>query len=465
MIAPASGRPLKIALFVHYFFPDHIFGTEAYTLLVAKGLQRLGHQPVVVTATGYGESAQASFVEETAWDGVPVVRVDKNLFPVREIVDTYHQPAMRSVHERLLRKLRPDLVHVTHLINHTAALLEATAALNIPTFATLTDFFGFCFNNRLQADDGSLCAGPNASRSNCVACYMKDMAASPWVSPRLKPLRRPLVRRIAAKAATHLGGGVDRRLGVQAADLKARPGSLRDRYRTYRAMVAPTRFLRDAYLANDFEAPLVLSAFGIDIDRSPKPPSPDPQIVRLCFVGQLAAHKGPHLLLEAMRGLGSDRLQLDLWGSEAQDPAYAARLRSLADGLPVTFRGTFSSDRTAAVMAAADALVIPSTWYENSPLILLQALATHTPVVVSDVLGMTEFVEPERSGLVFRRGDANALASALRRFVLDPELARRLSATTSYLRTPDDMVADLVATWRTHAPDAFSLTPSAEAAA
>ena len=447
-----ASRPLKVALFVHYFFPEHIYGTEAYTLLVARELQALGHDVTVVTATGAGEPEQAEFLERYDWQGVPVWRLDKNALPNREIVDTYDQPGMRPIHERVLRALQPDLVHVTHLINHTSALLEVTQALGIPTFATLTDFFGFCFNNRLQGADGALCHGPNAARSNCTACYLKDAGASPWASPRLKAVNRSdLVRRLTAEALAR-GGLGEGRFGFRVDDLKRRPDILRDRYRAYRAMVAPTTFLRDAYAANGF-SPLALSHFGIDIDRSPKPASPEPERTRIAFIGQMAPHKGPHLLLEALHAVGSPRLLVDLWGSEAQDPAYAARLRSMAAGLPVRFRGTFKVEDTAAVMAETDVLSIPSTWYENSPLILLQALATHTPVVVSDVLGLTEFVEPGRSGVVFKRGDASDLARALRLFADDPALAGRMSEATAYTRTPTDMVADLVATWAAYAPE------------
>jgi glycosyltransferase involved in cell wall biosynthesis len=77
-------------------------------------------------------------------------------------------------------------------------------------------------------------------------------------------------------------------------------------------------------------------------------------------------------------------------------------------------------------------------------LILLQALATHTPVIVSDVEGMTEFVEHGRSGLHFKRSDVNSLAAALKRFTDDPALARKMSLATSYERTPRDMVQDIL---------------------
>ena len=194
---------------------------------------------------------------------------------------------------------------------------------------------------------------------------------------------------------------------------------------------------------------MVLSRFGIDIHRSAKPPAPSGP-VRLGYIGQLAPHKGVHDLLSALRRLDDAALSLTIFGSEAQDPAYAADLRRAAEGLPVSFAGTFAPEATATVLAGIDVLVIPSTWYENSPLILLQALATHTPVVISDVAGMTEFLEPGTNGFAFRRGDASHLAEILSLFVRDRGLAARMSAITGYARTSREMTEDLLAMYEGH---------------
>ncbi|MGH6797457.1 MAG: methyltransferase domain-containing protein, partial [Roseiarcus sp.] len=106
--------------------------------------------------------------------------------------------------------------------------------------------------------------------------------------------------------------------------------------------------------------------------------------------------------------------------------------------------------------------------YENSPLILLQALATHTPVIVSNVLGMTEFVEDGRNGFHFSRGDAASLTAVLRKVADDPALATRLSASTSYERTPADMARDVLAIYRAHglaADDDYHLASASATAA
>ncbi len=80
------------------------------------------------------------------------------------------------------------------------------------------------------------------------------------------------------------------------------------------------------------------------------------------------------------------------------------------------FSGTFPKEEIGKVFSELDYFVIPSTWYENSPLVLLDALASHTPVIVSDVEGMTEFVEEGKNGYVFKRGNISDLLRVLKEY-------------------------------------------------
>ena len=136
---------MRIAFFVHCFFPQHFYGTETYTLELARHYRAAGLDVVVVSAIFQGEQAADSLITRYEYQGIPVVCIDKNQIPHTRVKETYYQPDMRSVLEQVLREVKPDLVHVTHLINHTSALLEVTQQLGIPTYATFTDFFGFCF--------------------------------------------------------------------------------------------------------------------------------------------------------------------------------------------------------------------------------------------------------------------------------------------------------------------------------
>jgi len=439
---------MKVAFFVHCFFPSHYYGTETYTLELAKHYRESGVDVHVVTAIFAGEPPAADLLTHYEFQGIPVTCIDKNRLPNTRVKDTYYQPDMRPILTGVLRDIRPDVVHVTHLINHTAALLEVVRDLGIPTFASCTDFFGFCFNNRLEAADGSLCAGPLPDRTNCMACYVKEAGRQPsartllrWGSRRYAVNTFAAAANIARRFPPLRGGPVD---GLME-DLARRPDTLLYLYATYREIVAATDFLRSAYERNGFSTPMRSIHFGVDIDRREKPSRAAGHRPAIGYIGQIARHKGVDILIDAFKRLPSNSAELRIYGAFDQEPHYVARLRDSVGDAPVSFRGTFEKERMREVMDGLDLLVIPSRWYENSPLVLLNALATHTPVVVSDVQGMTEFLEPGRNGYAFERGSVDDLERVLRGLLRDRGTLEALSTTTRYDRTPGIMADETLA--------------------
>lgn len=383
------------------------------------------------------------------YQGIPVVCIDKNLLPHTRVKETYYQPEMREVLVRILREIDPDVVHVTHLINHTAALLEATQALGIPTYATFTDFFGFCLNNKLEAANGDLCAGPAASRTNCVACHLKAAAHNPGAEWWMRHATTVGTAQAIASGLNWArrmpglrGGAID---GL-VEDIVCRPDTLAGLYNAgYRAAVAPTIFLRSAYEANHIRVPMHNIQFGVDIDRSPKPERLAGHIPVIGFIGQIAPHKGTDLLIEAFCRLPKNAAILRIYGPEDQYPAYMRLLTGLSHGFDVQFMGTFAKEKMAEILRDMDLLVIPSRWYENSPLVLLNALATHTPVLVADVAGMTEFLELGTNGCAFERGNADHLHRQLMELVQSREALYSMAKSTSYARMPSVMAKETMA--------------------
>lgn len=438
---------MRVALYVHCFYPDHFYGTEAYTLDLAKNLREMGHEVVVVTAVFPGERSREAFITRYEYQGLEVYCLDKNYFP-HTIRETYYQESLLEAHKKLLSDIKPDLVHVTHLINHTASLLDAVQELRIPAVATFTDFYGICFNNRLEAADGSLCHGPNADRSNCLACYLKATTASGRMNSigkaltRLPHIFRLLVR--AIKLIVRFPYSKQSKLAKLNAAITLRPNILQSRYRAYSAAIAPTSFLRKAYEANGITVPLHLMHFGVDISRLPRPLPKSDAPVRFGYIGQIAPHKGTDLLMQAYARLPAGSAELFIYGSESNEKAY---LSSLADHVfpnPVYFKGTFPQDRLAEVLQELDCLVIPSRWHENSPLVLLNSLATHTPVIVSEVEGMTEFVQNGQNGFVFKRGNVEDLHQIMHRLVNEPQILQHISDHAEYPRSTREMTEDVI---------------------
>ena len=153
--------------------------------------------------------------------------------------------------------------------------------------------------------------------------------------------------------------------------------------------------------------------------------------MRLGFIGAFYEGKGVHVLLDAVRRLGREAaVELKIYGSEREFPKYAARMRSLAGSDPrIRFCGTFPAGTIDRVLRDMDTLVVPSVWYENSPLVLHSAQAAGVPVIATNSPGMTEVIRDECNGLLFEKGDAEHLALQIGRLIDDRDLLCRLSSS------------------------------------
>jgi len=118
-------------------------------------------------------------------------------------------------------------------------------------------------------------------------------------------------------------------------------------------------------------------------------------------------------------------------GGNAAYQAYYARIQELAARDPrIRLCPAFPNDEVRRVLASTDALVVPSVWPENTPLVVYEAFAAGCPVVGSDVEGIAEIVEHEVNGLLFAPGDSSGLAAAIRRLAENRALLRTLASRT-----------------------------------
>jgi hypothetical protein len=162
---------------------------------------------------------------------------------------------------------------------------------------------------------------------------------------------------------------------------------------------------------------------------APAPPPADraeldlPPGTRLVLaVGRLVEQKNHALALRALADVPDAVLAIAGTGPLLADLERLAQESGVADR--VRFLGLRPDAR--ALMGAADVVVLPSRW-EGLPLSALEALASGTPLVATDVRGLRELVTDEENALLVPEEPA-ALAAALRRVLDDPELAARLAA-------------------------------------
>jgi glycosyltransferase involved in cell wall biosynthesis len=163
----------------------------------------------------------------------------------------------------------------------------------------------------------------------------------------------------------------------------------------------------------------------------------------LAFAGRLTAQKSLHVALDALAQV--DEVTLLIAGEGDELASLRARARELGLNGRVRFLGAQPRERVLELFRAADAAILPSAW-ENFPHTVVEALATGTPVIATDVGGVSEAVEDERNGLLVPPGDAGAFAAAVRRYVSDVPLQERLrahAAPSVERYAPDAVFAEL----------------------
>jgi glycosyltransferase involved in cell wall biosynthesis len=343
-----------------------------------------------------------------------------------------------------VREVAPDVVHAMHLQGLSASILPVFKEFGLPIIFTAADFWTVCPVVDLRRHDGVMCDGPDVS--HCVRC----------IAGRSTDRRLQRAARLMPGALTRAIGLISRpplsRLSFplrQVEAVRERPAYIRDSMQSVDLILAYTRLTRNLLVANGIgEGKIQVSPYGIDTFHvagasSKRRPSPT---LRFGFVGTLAPHKGPDVLVRAFRKLPPKvEATLAIHGSEEGYEAYAGELRALAGGdARISFRGPFPREELGSVLAGLDVLVVPSRWYENAPGVIFEAFAAGMPVVATDLGGMSEFVTPGKDGLLFSLDDADDLATQLRTLAAEAALLEHLRAGIEPVKTVGEYAGELI---------------------
>jgi glycosyltransferase involved in cell wall biosynthesis len=204
--------------------------------------------------------------------------------------------------------------------------------------------------------------------------------------------------------------------------IKSKLREMRLNYRLDLLLVG-SRFMREELLQNGFSEsrvhilPPIVPFKPADI----APVSAEPVV--LC-VAQLIRGKGIDLLLQALARLSCDFRAIIVGSGNAEH-----ELKTLCNSLDldekVQFAGWIDNHTIGDLYSRSRVVVVPSRWPEPFGMIGLEAMRYGRPVVAFDVGGISDWLEHETTGLLVAEQDVSALAKALKRLLVNSELAQR----------------------------------------
>jgi glycosyltransferase involved in cell wall biosynthesis len=324
----------------------------------------------------------------------------------------------RGEFERLLLELAPDVVHFHHYINFGVEVFQHLKRVlpDCKIVLTLHEYLAIChhYGQMITKNHRTLCY--QSSPARCQDCF-PEFGKSDFF------LRKLYIERY---------------------------------FDLVDVFVSPSQFLADRFIAwgvapekmrvlENLTAPALRPAARNTADDAP---------LRIGFFGQLSPLKGIGVVFDAAKFMDKDdydRVGIEIYGDyRAQPPEFQTEfLEHLAGaGSNIVFNGPYDRERVNALMQSVDAVLVPSVWWENSPVVIQEALRNYRPVICSDIGGMAEKVRDGVDGFHFPVGNAMALSRLLRRLGDDRSILAGMTARMSGQPALETTIDDFMALYR-----------------
>jgi len=319
-----------------------------------------------------------------------------------------------------LENYKPDLVHFHHYVHLGLEMIREVKNYNpnLPVVLTLHEYFGICHNHgqMVKTSSGRVCHA--SSPSACSSCF-------PQYSSQDFFLRKQFIQSFF---------------------------SLVDRF------ISPSEFLKNRYIQWGLKDEDVVVIENIDQsdsitddqsqfsdnDNSSTTSKPDSVLVNkseqknkvvFSYFGQINSFKGIDILTDAIALLPKSvksKVIVNINGSGLENNSeefrnYIGSAVSKSNGV-IRLCGRYERSELRELMGSTDWVIVPSKWWENSPMVILEAKKYAVPVIASNIGGMKEKIINGETGFHFQMGRANSLADIIEFVITNPDYQEKMAA-------------------------------------
>jgi len=394
----AAKSKITVAIFAHAHPAFSKGGAEIAAKVLAEHLEASDKIKQVVLVGARPEPNMRGFERyapnNLIWHTPPVNHLD---FSSAEIA------VLRRDLETFIKHYQPSVIHLHHFVSFGVEIISLIKQINpaIKVVLTVHEMLAICHHNGQMVKSGSLELCSRASTVDCHRCFPDISKESFWLRSR------------------YIQEHINR------ADV----------------IISPSQFLLDRLAAFGLDSAKLRMIENPQPVRSPLPSEPlEGRRLRLGYFGQINRYKGLNVLLKAMKMLAEEQrnrvclevhgANLDLQPADFQEEILQLREEFLEDG-SVLWCGAYGHDDIATRMAGVDWVLVPSVWWENSPMVIQEALDYGRPVACSNIGGMREKVADGINGLHVPVGSPHSWAQAVSRILAKPKMDAKRDKSSS----------------------------------
>jgi glycosyltransferase involved in cell wall biosynthesis/MoaA/NifB/PqqE/SkfB family radical SAM enzyme len=408
---------MKILKVIHGYPPLFNAGSEVYSQSICNELSR--NNKVLVFTREENPFLPDLFTRR--------ITINENL--VIEYInnsngkDRYRCSQIDDAVEKLVHEFKPDIAHIGHLNHLSTGVIDVLHSHRIPIVYTLHDFWLMCPRGQFltrsvgRTENFRLCdkqENDKCSR-NCYEVYHSGRERdgnidsdhwSEWVSRRMDETKR-----IVSKVDLFL---------------------------------APSNYLKNRFI-KEFNVPrtkIKYLDYGFSEEYLHPIESTPRQLFTFGYIGTHIPAKGVDLLIKAFQQICIPA-KLIIYGREKEP--FTSALKTIAKNSfnEIEFRPEYKNEEIAIkVFNEIDAIVVPSIWGENSPLVIHEAQACEIPVITANYGGMKEYVHHKVNGLLFNHRDTQSIHEQLTWAIEHPAKMKEMGRT-GYLYSENGRVPSL----------------------
>ena len=372
---------MKVVVANNYFYQRG--GAETVMLNDMRALDESGIEVIPFSAA---DPANAPSAWSPYFARGADVHATEPLHRIKAAVEAIHCGRAARSFAALLEKVRPDVVHFHNIYGRlSTAVLTIPQQFGIPSVLTTHDYKAVC-PSYLMLRDGkpcNACLDGNYFRCAVHRCHKGNAAASAIYA----------IEAYHSKNAGH--------------------------YSAVSAFLCPSRFIAGLLVQSGIDRSRVIyHPNSID----PRSYTPQYEGQYALYTGRLSHEKGIATLIAALEGTG---IPLRIAGTGPLEGELRKRALECGGMAPI-FEGHCDRQRMAELYRNAAFVVVPSEWYENAPMVILEAFACGKPVVAARIGGITEMVDDGETGRLFSSGNQDELRQVLVRLWSQPEEQRRM---------------------------------------
>ena len=367
-------------------------GAEQACYRIMKLEKQAGHQITVITTKPEKPIKEFnSFTVKLLEDLSPIIASYKAIFP-------YDSIACSSL-KRILKKSKPDIIHLHNFNKISFAAIKAAKTLNIPTVYSIYDYWSICpveslidyKNNNCKKYHSTLCKRCLSKRKFALMQSFLVKFRKSYFNKYLKKINKFIVLSNSSK-------NILKNYGIKESRIKV------------------------------IHLPLDIKAENQSKEKSEKN--------SILYTAWLQPRKGLHILIKSMPYILKtiSKAKLYVIGSEGPEKKYKKEIINFIkeNNLEknIILLGKKSPEEVNKYLKKTNVTAVPEQWENMSPLIVMEAMALSKPIVASRIGGIPEFIIHNKTGLLSEHNNPEDFAKNITKILKNTKLAEKLGTNS-----------------------------------